>query len=749
MTRTIQRAAAETGLTADTLRYYERERGPARHRPVGERTPAVHRRRYGLDYARPVPPGDGMPLEDLHRYASWSRRASTRPRERLAPSKRTSARIESEICELMVALDLVDRKNRRATPAGREGLDLEPPAHRPSPRQVRPKEGRPQRLGARSRASAPKAGVDAADWRRRASFGTLCSTSCSMGAPVSAPVHRPSDPDPTHRPDRAPPSCGMGPVRSVFLHVLRYPRARARAPPRRRRRGLHRAHPGPGRGDPPRARAAATCSPAPRPAPARPRPSSCRSSSCSTDTRRPARPQPAVAAAAATPRPRAADPRPRPHPDARARAPGRGERPDLRPPPPDPVRRRSTAASASSPRSARCAPAPRSSSRRPAACSTTSASARSTSRGSRSSILDEADRMLDMGFIRDIRKIIDLLPPARQNLLFSATFSDDDPRPRARPPPRPAQVQVTPRNTAAELVDQLVIPVDRERKRELLSSPGPVRPDRAGARVHPHQARRQPPRRAARARTASTPPRSTATRARASGSARSTTSRPAGSTILVATDIAARGLDIEQLPHVVNYELPMVARGLRPPDRPNRPRRARSARRSRWCASTRGRCSSDIQALLRRPIPTEIDRRASSPTATIRPEPIRLRSTPAERAEHRGARGGQPSGGRGGHPSAGRGPGGPAAAVAEADPPATRRTARPRRHGAPAMYVPGDARLARRAQFGSRPFASPAPRPQARDLRPGERHRQCGARQRPIDARRAHPPPRVALTPRR
>ncbi len=84
-------------------------------------------------------------------------------------------------------------------------------------------------------------------------------------------------------------------------------------------------------------------------------------------------------------------------------------------------------------------------------------------------VLDEADRLLDMGFIRDIRRIIALLPERRQNLLFSATFSDDVRALSSLILDDPARVQVTPRNTTAELVEHVVMPVDRERKRELLS----------------------------------------------------------------------------------------------------------------------------------------------------------------------------------------------------------------------------------------------------------------------------------------
>ena len=118
--------------------------------------------------------------------------------------------------------------------------------------------------------------------------------------------------------------------------------------------------------------------------------------------------------------------------------------------------------------------------------------------------------------------------------------------------------------------------------------------------------------------------------------------------ILVATDIAARGLDIEQLPHVVNYELPMVAE-----DYVHRIGRTGRAGKdgeaiSLVCVDERP-LLQDIQALLRRPIPTETIA-GFEPNRTIRPEPIRLRSTPAERAERLATRGGQPSG-RGGQPA--------------------------------------------------------------------------------------------------
>ncbi len=172
-------------------------------------------------------------------------------------------------------------------------------------------------------------------------------------------------------------------------------------------------------------------------------------------------------------------------------------------------------------------------------------------------VLDEADRMLDMGFIRDIQKILALLPARRQTLLFSATFTDEIKQLAAKFLQNPASVQITPTNTAAELVRQVVHPVDRERKRALLSHL--IRTQgleqvlvftrtKHGANRLSEQLDRDGISSMAIHGNKSQPQRIKALEEFKKGTIR----------VLVATDIAARGLDIDQLPHVVNYELPQV-----------------------------------------------------------------------------------------------------------------------------------------------------------------------------------------------
>ncbi len=172
-------------------------------------------------------------------------------------------------------------------------------------------------------------------------------------------------------------------------------------------------------------------------------------------------------------------------------------------------------------------------------------------------VLDEADRMLDMGFIHDIRKVLALLPAKRQNLLFSATFSDDIKALANSLLDRPQVIEVARRNVAAATVRQTVHPVGRERKRELLSHL--VREHNWFQVLVFMRTKHGANRLAEQLRTdgigadAIHGNKSQGARTRALADFKSGKLQ-----VLVATDIAARGIDIDQLPLVVNYELPNV-----------------------------------------------------------------------------------------------------------------------------------------------------------------------------------------------
>jgi ATP-dependent RNA helicase RhlE len=170
-------------------------------------------------------------------------------------------------------------------------------------------------------------------------------------------------------------------------------------------------------------------------------------------------------------------------------------------------------------------------------------------------VLDEADRMLDMGFIRDVRRILPLLPPQRQNLLFSATFSDEIKQLAAGILHDPVHIEVAKRNAPAELVTQVVHPVDRGRKRELLEK---LIKDGNWVQVLVFTRTKHGANRLAEQLNESGISalpihgnKSQTARERALREFKGGTLR-----VLVATDIAARGIDIDALPHVVNYELP-------------------------------------------------------------------------------------------------------------------------------------------------------------------------------------------------
>jgi ATP-dependent RNA helicase RhlE len=219
-------------------------------------------------------------------------------------------------------------------------------------------------------------------------------------------------------------------------------------------------------------------------------------------------------------------------------------------------------------------------------------------------VLDEADRMLDMGFIRDIRRVLALLPARRQNLLFSATFSDEIRTLAAGFLENPAYVQIARRNAPIELVRQVVHPVDRSRKRELLSSlirSGRI--DRALVFTRTkHNANRLAEQLGHDGISAAAihGNKSQGQRVRALDDFKA-----GRAAILVATEVAARGLDIDGLPHVVNFELPTVAADY--VHRIGRTGRAglEGDAISLVCVDEAG-LLADIETLLRKPIPSQV-----------------------------------------------------------------------------------------------------------------------------------------------
>ena len=252
-------------------------------------------------------------------------------------------------------------------------------------------------------------------------------------------------------------------------------------------------------------------------------------------------------------------------------------------------------------------------------------------------VLDEADRMLDMGFIHDIRKVLALLPnnSQRQNLLFSATFSTEIKALAHRLLNQPELIEVAQRNTTAARITQVVHPVDKGRKRELLSHMIGSRNWRQvlvftrtkhGANRLAQQLEKDGLTAAAIHGNKSQGARTRALAGFKKGDVR----------VLVATDIAARGLDIDQLPHVVNFELPNV-----PEDYVHRIGRTGRAGNEGEAVSLvcvdEHKLLRDIERLLKKPIPSVV-LEGYEPDPSIQAEPIQ---------NGRGGRSGKPGGGRG------------------------------------------------------------------------------------------------------
>jgi ATP-dependent RNA helicase RhlE len=262
-------------------------------------------------------------------------------------------------------------------------------------------------------------------------------------------------------------------------------------------------------------------------------------------------------------------------------------------------------------------------------------------------ILDEADRMLDMGFIHDIKKVLAVLPPKRQNLLFSATFSDEIKALADKLLNNPGMIEVARRNSTVEVISQKIHPVDRDKKHPMLAHliktnnwkqvlvftrtkhganklVEQLAKDGIGAMaIHGNKSQ------------------SARTKALAEF-------KDGSLTALIATDIAARGIDIDQLPHVVNYDLPNV-----PEDYVHRIGRTGRAGATGEAVSLvcvdEHQMLKDIEKLIKQTLPRDVIP-GFEPDLNAKAQPIQLRSG----APGHTGRGGRPggNGNRGGQPRA-------------------------------------------------------------------------------------------------
>jgi ATP-dependent RNA helicase RhlE len=253
-------------------------------------------------------------------------------------------------------------------------------------------------------------------------------------------------------------------------------------------------------------------------------------------------------------------------------------------------------------------------------------------------ILDEADRMLDMGFIHDIRKVLAVLPPKRQNLLFSATFSDEIRALADRLLDNPQSIEVARRNSTVEVIAQKIHPVDRDKKHPMLAHLIKTHDWRQvlvftrtkhGANKLVEQLGKDGIGALAILGNKSQSARTKALSEFKDGSL----------TVLVATDIAARGIDIDQLPHVVNYDLPNV-----PEDYVHRIGRTGRAGATGEAVSLvcvdEHQMLKDIEKLIKQTLPRDVIA-GFEPDLNAKAQPIQLRSGNPGHANR-----GRPGGGR-------------------------------------------------------------------------------------------------------